>query len=904
MKPERWQRLQELFDAAVEMNPDQRAAFLDRACADDPSLRGQVESLIISSEKAEGFIEAAIHEAAEVIAGEETPSAVGQRIGPYETVRELGHGGMGAVYLAVRADDEYRKQVAIKLVRGGLDSPEMLQRFRSERQILANLDHPHIARLLDGGTTEAGAPYVVMEYVDGEPIDEYCDRHTLSTVERLKLFRTVCSAVHYAHQNLVVHRDIKPSNILVTADGVPKLLDFGIAKLLHPEPGPHTVAVTRTAVRLMTPEYASPEQVRGEAITTATDVYSLGVVLYELLTGQRPYQFKTYSPQEIERVISEQEPEKPSTAASREGSGIRDQGPAAKKEQRTTGDGQRTAAKLRKQLAGDLDNIVLMAIRKEPSRRYASVEQLSEDIRRHLEGLPVMARPATFGYRAQKFVRRHKAGMMATAAVILLISALVGFYTVQLTQERDRARLEAEKAAQVSKFLTGLFEVSDPSQSKGETITAKELLGRGAARIENELADQPEVRATMMNVMGDVYRSLGLYEEARPLLQTSLKLRRQLHGPAHPDVAASLNNVAMVLEAQGEYEAAEQMHREALALRRKLSGDEHPDVAESLDNLAWVLYRKGDYEAAQTLYRQALDMRRKFLGPEHADVAQSLNNLAQALHAKADYPAAEALYREALALNRKLLGEEHREVATNMSNLANLLRETGHTGEAESLHHQALALRRKLLGDDHPHVTSSLNSLAVLLHEKGDWEAAEPLYREALALRRKHLGQEHPQVAVPLTGLAALMRDKGDLEAAESLYRESLALHRKTLPEGHPDIAHPLVGLAAVLSEKGEHHGAEPLLREALALRQHGLPQGHWRTAQSQSALGACLTALKHYREAEPLLQASYTALKAAFGERDKRTQRALNHLIELYQAWSQPDKAAHYRARLAKATP
>ena len=424
MTPERWQKVEELFHLSLEREASQRAAFLDEACAGDPDLRGKVESLLAYDEQESDFLETPASGVRGDWLDEDQPGPMtGRRIGPYQVTREIGHGGMGAVYLAVRADDQYQKQVAIKLIKRGMDTETILRRFRTERQILANLDHPNIAKLLDGGTTEEGLSYFIMDYVDGLPIDMYCDTQKLTTVERLRLFRTVCSAVAYAHQNRVVHRDLKPGNILVTAQGVVKLLDFGVAKLLNPEASSKTTGSTAAALRPMTPEYASPEQVRGSVITPASDIYSLGVLLYELLTGHRPYRVRSRTPQEIEHVICEEAPEKPSTVIGRvEEAPDRDR-PLTPASVSETREGQ--PEKLRRRLAGDLDTIVLMALRKEPERRYGSVEQFSEDIRRHLEGLPVIARKDAFWYRSAKFIKRNKAAVLAATLGAGIILGLV-----------------------------------------------------------------------------------------------------------------------------------------------------------------------------------------------------------------------------------------------------------------------------------------------------------------------------------------------------------------------------------------------------------------------------------------------------------------------------------------------
>ncbi len=441
MTPERWQQVKELFQSALERDVTQRAAYLDDACGGDASLRKQVEALLASHDQAPSFLEApALEVAARSLTSDDGAFVVGLRIGSYQVQREIGHGGMGAVYLAVRADQAYQKQVAIKILKRGMDSEAIIRRFRNERQILATLDDPNIAKLLDGGTTEDGLPYFVMDYVDGLPINSYCDTHRLSIAERLKLFRTVCSAVHYAHQKQVVHRDLKPGNIFVTAEGVPKLLDFGIAKVLHPEPPFETVESTATGLRPMTPNYASPEQVRGGTITPSSDVYSLGVLLYELLTGHHPYRIKSLTLQEIERVICEEEPERPSIAISRveevpgsDGTSGTTITPESVSEARSD-----QPEKLRRKLEGDLDNILLMAMRKEPERRYASVEHFSEDIRRHLEGQPVIARKDALWYRSAKFIRRKKAHLLTAAlTAVILVLAGVGIYLLTARSEID-----------------------------------------------------------------------------------------------------------------------------------------------------------------------------------------------------------------------------------------------------------------------------------------------------------------------------------------------------------------------------------------------------------------------------------------------------------------------------------
>jgi serine/threonine-protein kinase len=782
---------------------------------------------------------------------------------------------MAEVYKAVRDDDHYQKEVAVKLVRPGRTTSFMLARFRYERQILASLEHPNIARLLDGGATEDDLPFFVMEYIEGQPITEYCDERNLSVKKRLKLFRASCAAVQYAHRNLVVHRDLKPSNILVTKEGVPKLLDFGIAKLLAPEVSGMavTVAQTQTMMRLMTPDYASPEQVRGEPVTTATDVYALGAVLYELLTGERPHRFKDRRLAEMERVICETEVERPSLVLARAGA----------------------SARRRRELEGDLDNIVLMALRKEPERRYGSVDQLSEDLRRYLEGRPVRARHDTLRYRAGKFIRRHKAPVAVAASIVVLLVAfasLVSLQAARIARERDRAN-------KVSDFLVEVFGASDPGDARGETITAREILDSGANKIRRELQGQPDVQAALMDTMGRAYYRLGLYDSALPMLKDALELRKQTLGAEHADVAATMNNLALVLHAKGDFPAAEKLYRDALEMRRKLFGEKSREVGASLNNIGLFFKDKGDYEASESHLRQALKLRRELFGASHVDVAETLNELGVLMHRQGKFAQAEPFAREALAMRRGLLGEDHPAVAESTNNLATLLDSMGRYEEAEPLSRQALALYRKLLGPEHPHVAVSLSNLAGILKRKRDYDGAEELYRQSLAIMRALHKDAHPELATVMNNLGSLLRERGDYESAEQLFRESLEMRRKVLKPGHPSIITGLQNLATTLMLKGNLEGAEQLFTEAVESSEKSLPRGHWLIAESHSNLGACLLKLKRFPQAEEHLLKGYNGLKASMGDEHARTQKAVSTLIELYTAWGKQSEAERYKPLL-----
>jgi len=546
MDGERWRRIEALFDEATGLAPAERDAFLSRACGDDLEMRRELESLLAADGEAAEFLARPVVTGAAPSPDPALPA--GKVIGHYRVGDKLGQGGMSTVYLATRADDAYQQSVALKILDCGSDRSDLAARFRAERQIMASLDHPGIARLLDGGTTDDGRPYLVMEYIDGVPLDRYCDEHRLAVDARIDLFRQVCAAVQYAHQNLVVHRDIKPSNILVSGDGVPRLLDFGIAKLLEGTRLPGTVEATMTGQRLMTPQYASPEQIEGGVITTATDVYSLGALLYLLLAGRFPYRLEATRSGALERAVVEQDPERPSHAVGRMPAGPRptpsdlvgEDGPTV--DQLSEARGLRPH-QLRRKLRGDLDNIVLMALRKEPERRYASVGLLSEDLRRYRENEPVAARADTLRYRARKFVARHTVGVGVAAAVltvILVLTATLSVQAVRLARQRDEIQAERDKALAVSGFLEEVFAVSDPDQARGETVTAREILDKGATRLTETLAGQPETQAALALAIGRAYMNLGLNDRAAPLLAQSLAQRERLRGPTDLDVADSL----------------------------------------------------------------------------------------------------------------------------------------------------------------------------------------------------------------------------------------------------------------------------------------------------------------------------------------------------------------------------
>ena len=807
----RWRRLEELFRAAVDLPGAERRAYVAWSCGEDRELRRDLEELLAADAASEGFFARAVAAGLAATGGlEPAYEAVGlrgaglRRVGPYRLLREIGRGGTGRVFLAERAEGGFGQRVAVKLLRPGMDSGEILARFATERSILARLEHPGIARLYDGGATADGQPYFVMEAVDGEPIDRWAAERRLDVPARLALFQKVCRAVHYAHQNLVVHRDLKPSNVLVTAGGEPKLLDFGIAKPLDPD---LSHEATRTALRPMTPGYASPEQVRGAPVTTASDVYALGVLLYRLLAGRHPYRLEGSSPAELERRITEEDPPPPSTVAVR--------------------------AADRRRLAGDLDNVVARAMEKRPERRYASAEQLASDLQRHLDGHPVVARRPTFAYRASRFFARHRWPALAVAALALLPASFVGSTLLQaerVEEERDRA----ERAAAV---LVDLFEVADPG--RGGSVTAREILDRGAVRVREEITGPPELRATVLETIARAYRNLGLYESAEPLLEETVALRRGALPGDDPRLASALDQLGVVRALRGDYGGAEPLLAEALSIHRTVFGPGHEQTSRSLNNLALVRHDRGDYEGAEPLYRRALELAATGGAEPHPS---AVGNYALLLHDLGRYAEAESHFRRSIALRRASGAAGDAEVALDLAYLASTLQARGRLTEAEAVARRAVVGIEAVRAPDHPDLARALHVLGTVLVERGltgSEGEAESLLRRALALRAEVLGARHPETAATREALARLHRARGELEPARRLYGEAIASYRESLPAGHASTAQAVLGLGELLAEAGEAGAARPLLLRAARELEAALGADHPDATRARERLRA-----------------------------------------------------------------
>jgi serine/threonine-protein kinase len=845
-RSDRWREVSPYLQQALALSVVQREAWLAALRETNPAMAAEVAARLADHDALQraGFLERDLSPLAE------DDSLQGQTVGAYTLVAQIGQGGMGTVWLARRSDGRFDGEAAIKFLNAAVAGRAGEERFRHEGSLLARLTHPHIARLFDAGVSSPGQPYLVLEHVRGTSIDRYCDERRLGVGARIHLFLDVLAAVAHAHAHLIVHRDLKPSNVMVTTAGDVKLLDFGIAKLLDDGGAGAGAGLTRGGPGPLTPEYAAPEQLTGEPITIATDVYALGVLLYVLLTGAHPVDGDRRSPVDFLRAIVETEPRRASDAAAGAGTTPREvvEAHAARR--------GKTPERLRRALRGDLDTILAKALRKDPRERYGSATALADDLRRYLGGHPVSARPESAAYRVWKFARRHRTAV--GAAAVLLIALTVGI--VRERALRGKAEAEARKGQAVEDYLVSVFEVADPfapPNPGGADVTARALLDRGSARIDSSLAAQPDVQAELRGVLGRVYVNLGLYEAAEPLLRRALEQQRALHGERrHPDVATALDRLGHLLVRRSRFDEAEPLLREALAQRRVLLGSAHADTATSLDHLATLLQERSDYEAAEPLFREAVTVREAIHGRDHEEVAQSLNNLGVLLFLKGQPDETARLYREALAIKERRLGPDHPLTAATAQNLAQLLADSGRFAAAESLFRRALAAKRKTLGDAHPSVTVNLNNLAFLLAAYLDRaDEAEALAREALALDRQIFREPHPYIAESLRRLGMVLRSRGDLDGAERQLRQALAMNRQLSAADHIRTASTISQLGGVLHARGELDGAIALLRDALGQFRRLAGDRHVSHASVAIGLARALGERGDAEEAEELLR-------------------------------------------------
>jgi tetratricopeptide (TPR) repeat protein len=846
INPDRWRVLSPYLDQALDIAADERAGWLAAISTRDAALAADLRAIL--SQQGEiresRFLEYA------VLDPQAAPMAslAGQVVGAYRLISRLGQGGTGSVWLAERSDGRFEGRAAVKLLNISLVGRAGEERFRREGNILARLRDPRIAHLIDAGVSPAGQPYLVLEHVNGKSIDEYCDDRALAIDARVRLFLDVLDAVAHAHANLIVHRDIKPANVLVNTDGQVKLLDFGIAKLIEREAGSGALTtagqLTREGGAVLTPQYAAPEQLSGGAVTTASDVYALGVLLFILLTGHHPTGAVHDSPAALIKAIVEADPPRPSDTA---------------------------PAKWRRALRGDLDTIVGKALKKNAAERYPSVTAMADDLRRVLRHEPISARPDTLGYRGARFVRRHSVGVAGVAAGGLLLAGLIAVHTTRLATERDRAQREAAKAVKVSEMLMGLLTSADPyapRNASGEP-TVRALLDAGARRVQTELAAEPDLQAQLLSTMGRTYRRLGLYDKAQYLLEQALVAGQKAFGPEHVRVAETLQILGVVLADKGDYTASARRLEQALVMQRKLLGGAHADLAITLSELGRVYQDEGLNLRAEPLHREALAIRRTLLGEEHRETAVSLNDLGSVLRLNGDLSGAEILIRQSLAINRKTRGDDHPNTATTLHDLALIVAARGDYASAESMLRQALAVQRKVLGERHAVVAATFNSLSRVLREQGRYEEAAFALQDALKIAGPALGPDHPLVAIYTINLGAVQLARKTPAAtadAELLLRDGLRI-RSLAP------------------------GVVPSRRRTFA-------DDDWSVGATKSLLGSALAAQRRYDDAETtLLDAQHDLAASPSLQRDLTV--TIGRLVDLYEAWGKHEKAAEYRARL-----
>jgi serine/threonine-protein kinase len=827
---ERWQRVEVLFHRAVDLEPSTRAAFLDVECGGDSDLRIAIERLVEDDQAPAPVLDGP----GAIPASAAADPMVGRVVGRYRLTGILGAGGMGVVYAAERADGLFEREVAIKLVRAALGAPDLVRRFEQERRALAALNHPHIGRLYDGGTTEEGSPFLVMERVHGAPIDHWCDDRRLPVAARLALFAEVARTVHFAHTNLVVHRDLKPSNVLVDDSGSPKLLDFGIARLLDQEPS----GTTRAATNLMTPEFASPEQLAGAPVTTATDVYSLGVVLYVLLTGRRPYHCTSQSPAAWERMVALRAPTRPSTAVARKSDAPEHpEAPRPLDPDEIAARFDTTPARLRRRLSGDLDRIVMMALRKEPERRYASAQELAEDIERHLAGFPVRAREDSIGYRVARFAQRNR---VVVAAVTLVLIALVTGSIAALRGER-RARAEAATAAEqvvhtrieaesfrgIAAFLEDhlLVQLEAVATDDAERLRyAGAMITRQVDQVRRQYPGQAHLGANMIDALGRVALRLGLIEQARELIDEALAAREAEFGAASLEVALSLESRGALLYEAGEYAAAEPVLRRRLALHRTLEIGTHTNVPAAENDLAAVLRNLGQLDEAESLHRDAL-ARRRADGPRSLPVAESLNNLAGIALDRGRPAEAVELLTESLEIRRAILGPAHALAAQTLSNLAGACYHTGDHAQGRRRFEEAEAELRALGRPGEQDLAYVLSSLSGIDMAEGDLGSAEARLGEALEIRSARLPAGHPALIRSLERRAELLDQLERFDESDAAWEDVLCARRETLGPEHPELARTLRKHAVFLVRVNRLEQARDEFAESIAIgRAAGIP--------------------------------------------------------------------------------
>ena len=880
MDSTRWQRVQSLFHEAADMPASEQRSYLEAQCGDDAALVSEVLVLLEEDARGGSMLDGDVATVASQILDDSTSGSLPfKEFGPYRIKQALGEGGMGVVYLAERED--LGNEVAIKILRDAWVSPARRERFNAEQRTLAQLNHPSIARLYDADTSPDGTPFFVMEYVEGVPLTEYCKAQKCSIPERLRLFREVCEAVLYAHQHAVIHRDLKPSNILVKRDGSVRLLDFGIAK--HLENLGELVDQTITGLRLMTPAYAAPEQIRGEQVGIQSDVYSLGVVLYELLAGRLPFDLTKRTPAQAEKLLTEQEAERPSDVA--------------EKEAASAGTNGMAVAASRAAWA-DLNVLCLTAMRKDPLRRYQSVEALIRDVDHYLKGEPLEARPDTWHYSLGKFVRRNWQVVSAAAAVFAIVVGLVIFYTVRLTRARNAAVAQAARTQRIQRFMLNLFQGGDPSAGPADDLRVVTLLDRGVQEARS-LDAEPAVQAELFETLGGLYQKLGKLEQADRLLESALAKREALYGPDSPETAKGLLALGSLRDAEAKYDEAEKLIRQALDRDRRHLPPNDPAVAKATLELGGVLEDRGEYDQSIAVLEQTVQIY-SAPGAEPAELADSLYELANAHFYAGHYEKSEEINERLLAMYKQMYGERHPRVADVLINLGAIRLDRGHYAEAEQYDRQALDIVQAWYGKDNPETATDLTLLARSLVYQKRYAEASDLLQQSLAIKERTFGKVHPSVASTLNELGSVALQENKYDAAEQYFERMADIYRTDYGEQHYLYATALSNLASVYTAQKQWTRAEKLYRQAIPIYIESQSATHINTGIARIKLGRTLLRQQRYAEAESETHTGYDILRAQMDPKVSWLKNARKDLVEEYDGMKQPEQAARFRAEIA----
>jgi serine/threonine-protein kinase len=879
MDAARWEQVQELFHRAAGLAGAERAAFLRDACRDDVALLAEVTGLLEQDARGGSLLDRDVAQVAhEVLGADRPPPLPAEPFGAYHVTRVLGEGGMGVVYLGERAD--LGSTAAIKILRDAWLSPARRERFASEQRTLAQLNHPSIARLFDADTLPDGTPWFVMEYVQGATLTAHCAARRAPVRERLRLFREVCEAVQHAHRHLVIHRDLKPSNILVTPEGAVKLLDFGIARQLEAVDRPPDV--TRTGLRLMTPAYAAPEQLRNGRVGIHTDIYSLGVVLYELLAGRLPFDLANRTPGEAEALIVEQAPERPSVAA---------RGNVA---------GAATGARVSSvpdRAWADLDVLCLTAMHKDPQRRYRTVEALIRDVDHFLRSEPLEARPDSLRYRTDKFIRRNWRPVAAAAAAAAVVVSLVVFYTVRLTSARNDALTEADRALRIERFMLSLFRGGDDAVGPADSLRVVTLLDRGVQEA-GTLGGAPVAQAEVYHTLGGIYQKLGRLDRADSLLRTALDQRTKLFGARHAAVAESHVALGLLRMDQAKLEDAERLVRDGLALSRRLLPPDHPAVARAIAALGQVLEERGTYPAAIAALDEAAALQAP-AGPT-ADLSATLTELGNTHFYAGHFDVADSLFRRVLAISRSRYGDRHPSVANDLINIGAVQFERGRYEEAERYYRDALAITEGWYGRDHHRTAANLTMLGRALIRESRYDEAVALLERALGIQERVFGPVHPRVASAVNELGTVALQRERFDDAEAAYRRMAGIYRVVYHDRHYLIGIALSNLASVHLARRDNPRAELGFREAIRRYDETLPPDHLNTGIARIKLGRSILRQNRYAEAERELAAGYAIVSKQTSPTVSWLKSAREDLVVAYDALRQPEKAAKFRAEIS----